>query len=321
MLQPMQSIGIDVSKSKLDVCFSSNCTYQFSKFNNDAESISCLITQLPPNVPIVIESTADYHILLSCMLYEANLNVFVINPIITKKLINSTVRGSKSDKNDAKLLSNIGITYLSELKSFNMDRSSILLKKKMKLLTKLINTTTSLNRSFKGYQDLSSQLDKGYDPDIENIADKLKDIRKLVKKKEQEILADYNSDISKEISKLRGVSEIGAKKLSLHLEGKVFEKANQVVAFAGLDVRRKQSGSSIHSKGHISKRGSSHLRDLLFKLAWGLKMNNHKFREIYERHRKRGKHYYTCLIILSKKLLRIVFGLIKNRGQLDESLI
>lgn len=311
MFDSIQSVGIDVSLKKLDVYVKSSNEYISFSVSNDISGITELSDKLGNTTsPIILESSGDYHILSSCILKESNLNVYVINPIITNKLIRASIRGAKSDKKDAKLLANLGLTHIDELNVFTSNRPNIILKKEVKVLRKVKQEIKTLQKSIKALDTLSDQLEVTSDTSI--LKEKLKDLEKYVAKKEELILKDYNNLLSEEISKIRGVSEKAAKVIGLFLEDKTFEKANQLIAFTGYDVRRKQSGSSIDTRGSLSKRGDSNLRDILFKTAWGLKMNNEIFNEIYERARSKGKHYYTCLNILVRKLLKIIFGIIKS---------
>lgn len=321
MSQFMQSIGIDVSKAKLDVCFLYIQEARIKTFENTPEGISKLIeTITTPQTPIIIEATGDFHLLASCMLKEAGLSVFVINPLITKKLTNATIRGSKSDKADAKLLAKLAITHQEELVEYHDDRDSIILKKELKSLRNTVLKLREARKSLKQLGETTIALKGSANDMITELETDIVKLEKAIKNIEHNLLKRYDRKLATELAKISGVSTKAAKLITIHLEGKVFDDASKLVAFTGFDVRRRQSGTSINTKGCLSKRGSSFLRDILFKTAWGLKMHNEKFRDIFEKARSKGKHYYTCLNIIVRKLLRIVYGLMKSGGQLDQNL-
>ena len=98
------SIGIDVSKKTLAVaCMMENRTATHESIGNDEKSIAALMTSISmsmknPHIPIVIESTGDFHLLSSLMLREGGFAVKCINPVISKELERRDVRGAKTGK-------------------------------------------------------------------------------------------------------------------------------------------------------------------------------------------------------------------------------
>ncbi|MGH9048085.1 MAG: IS110 family transposase [Acidimicrobiales bacterium] len=82
-----------------------------------------------------------------------------------------------------------------------------------------------------------------------------------------------------------------------------FENANQVRAFAGLDPSIYQSGKFEASSAHISKRGSPHLREALYRASLPAVQSNPACRDLYERMRAKGKAHRSALTAVSAKLL------------------
>ena len=99
-----------------------------------------------------------------------------------------------------------------------------------------------------------------------------------------------------------------------------FKTKRQLIAYMGIDPRRKQSGSSIDRKMGISKRGSPVARHFLFMTIQGILMSSSKMKaeknEIYDYYKKKrsgaGKHYYALVIACASKLLRMIFGRYKD---------
>jgi len=90
-----------------------------------------------------------------------------------------------------------------------------------------------------------------------------------------------------------------------------FKDRNAVVAFAGLDPSISESGRSRHY-GHISKRGSSVLRDALYMAAMSARRYNPVCRVLYDRLKSRGKHHNVCMVAVARKLLLIAYSVLKN---------
>ena len=97
-----------------------------------------------------------------------------------------------------------------------------------------------------------------------------------------------------------------------------FNNADQLVAFAGLDVSRYQSGES-DVTGKMVKHGSSYLREYLMNVAETSLIHNPSLYEYYLKKRNEGKAHRVALSHVAKKLVRIIFSLEKNNTDFDMS--
>lgn len=97
-----------------------------------------------------------------------------------------------------------------------------------------------------------------------------------------------------------------------------FNTADQLVAFAGLDVSRYQSGQS-DVTGKMVKHGSSYLREYLMNVAESSLIHNPSIYEYYLKKRNEGKAHRVALSHVAKKLVRIIFSLEKNNTDFDMS--
>ena len=97
-----------------------------------------------------------------------------------------------------------------------------------------------------------------------------------------------------------------------------FNNADQLVAFAGLDVSRYQSGES-DVTGKMVKHGSSYLREYLMNVAESSLIHNPSLYEYYLKKRNEGKSHRVALSHVAKKLIRIIFSLEKNNTNFDMS--
>lgn len=60
-----------------------------------------------------------------------------------------------------------------------------------------------------------------------------------------------------------------------------FETRNKLIVYAGTDPSVRQSGTSLHSNGRISKKGSASLRRYFYIMAMGVMKNNTHFKTYY----------------------------------------
>lgn len=311
MRDKLLSLGIDVSKSKLDVCllFEDNKTRNL-QITNDRKGTLSLIEKLITYqeieaVPVIIEATGGYHYSITFYLLEKGFKkVFVINPLITKKYLQSSIRKVKTDKADAKLLARMVLT--EKLHCYAETKQELIRKKKIRLLQFLQKQVQQLSTKLSGAKDSSIS-----DPfEIET----LESIKKTFQGKIEEVKKEIVKTLDLKATKIKGVSDVNHRAIVIELGNlKRFSNKKQITAFAGLDPSVKESGTSVKGRSRISKRGSKALRHFLYQSAWGVMMHNEEYKEYYMKKKLEGKHYFTCLTAISRKLLcEIYFELKKD---------
>lgn len=91
-----------------------------------------------------------------------------------------------------------------------------------------------------------------------------------------------------------------------------FNSPKQLVAFAGLDPSVRQSGQFQGTENHLSKRGSPYLR----RAAWLAAMNARRFdpvfKAFYDHKMQRGKHSFTALGAVARKLISVVYAILRD---------
>ena len=105
-----------------------------------------------------------------------------------------------------------------------------------------------------------------------------------------------------------------------------FAQKSSLVAFAGIDPGRDDSGSKVSNKGRIGKRGSPHLRKTLFvimSILLQLKPEKDPVYQFLDKKRFEGKPFYVYTTAGGTKFLRIYYGRVrdclKEKGLWDES--
>lgn len=86
-------------------------------------------------------------------------------------------------------------------------------------------------------------------------------------------------------------------------------------AFAGLDPATHQSGKFIATGVSMVKRGSPYLRWAILNASRLIAMRDPCFKDYYQRKRKEGKHHFVALTHVAKKLIRVIFKLLKTNSQ------
>lgn len=93
-----------------------------------------------------------------------------------------------------------------------------------------------------------------------------------------------------------------------------FKSADALISYAGTDPVNKRSGSSVHTEGQISRKGSRYLRYALIVFAEIARRHNPVLKELFERLKAgQRKRHYLALVAVANKLVRYVYSVLKNQ--------
>lgn len=91
-----------------------------------------------------------------------------------------------------------------------------------------------------------------------------------------------------------------------------FENHGKLLAFAGLEPSTNQSGNYTANKTPMVKRGSKYLRWALLQAARQVAYRDETFGRYYARKKAENKHHFVVLNHTAKKLVRVLFHLLKT---------
>lgn len=97
-----------------------------------------------------------------------------------------------------------------------------------------------------------------------------------------------------------------------------FSSPAQLQAFAGLEPSIYQSGQMDNS-GRMVKRGSPYLRYALILAAQSICRHSPRFKFYLALKRSQGKHYSVAISHAAKKLIRVIYHLLKTNQTFDEA--
>jgi transposase len=99
-----------------------------------------------------------------------------------------------------------------------------------------------------------------------------------------------------------------------------FSSAKKMAAFCGLTPKQRQSGSSIKGRAKLSKIGNSQLRKSLFFPAIVAMQYNPIIINLKKRLLKAGKCKMLIVGAAMRKLVHIIYGVLKNKTPFNENL-
>lgn len=308
-------IGIDVASEKLDLCVQINgATAYTGTIEYTDATLSQFLAEHPEinteSAIIGMESTGDYHRRAATVLLERGFTVKLLNPILTKRYTNTTIRGIKTDKTDAELIAKLvaeGLGDPLDLAQLQDQRKDLL-----RLSTRLVQVSSQLQLVLQSIKRRSLSEAEHLERGISDIIEELHD---LADDTVEQVTAE-RSDEERFIDSIPGFST----KLSAvvhHEIGDVgrFPGSKSLVAFAGLDPKIRQSGKKLNTTGKLTKRGSAHLRAALFLASNVARNYDSELKAYYEKKKAEGKKHSEILCIISRKLLARIYTVLKERRE------
>ena len=311
-------LGIDISKSTFDTALLTNNKVKFKKFNNTSKGFSELKKWLESrsmhDVHACMESTGHYGEKLAQYLYDNKFKVSVVNPARIKGFSMSKLSRVKTDKADSEL-----IAYFCQVMQPDLWQPTPLhiqeLQQWVRRLDSLIANKNQENNRLDG---ASEAVAINIGSHIEFLDKQIKEIEELISNHIKEH-KDLN-DKSKLLNSIPGIGEktIGVVLAFLAVEN--FDSAKQVAAFVGLNPKPRQSGSSVLGVGRISKTGNTDLRKAFYMPAVVSMRFNPIIKNFTERLSDAGKSKMVIVIAAMRKLLHIIYGVLKNQTSFNENI-
>ncbi|WP_371220766.1 IS110-like element ISOt5 family transposase [Orientia tsutsugamushi] len=311
-------VGIDVSKETFDAAVLINNKVQTRKFNNNSEGFNKLVTWLKSRGSghVCMEATGIYWKNLAKYLYDYGYKVSVVNPARIKGFAMSKLSRTKTDKADSVLIADFCKAmkpeawypqplYIQELQQL-VNRLNVLIKHK----------TQETNR----LEGASKAIANNIQMHIEFLETQIKEIEQLINDH-----IKNNKDLHNKAMLLESIPGIGAKTQAVVLaflaDIEKFSSAKQVVAFVGLNPKHRQSGSSVRGASRISRTGNSDLRKSFYMPAMSALRHNCIIKQFSQRLSDTGKPKMLILIAAMRKLLHIIYGVLKHNSPFNPNVL
>lgn len=306
--------GIDVSHTTLDVSYQNNLGELFYlKVGNNNNGFKKILEHTGIGYHFVMEATGVYYIRLAFWLHEQGCKLSVVNALSIKRYIQMHLERNKSDKKDAAWICRYAIEQRPAY--WEMPDSAYFECKQ------LYNTIREYAEQIKRFNNQLHSLkllpipSKDTIRSLEKMKDHLaKEMDNLETKLETQ-LAQWQPAQLKNVSSIKGIGKRATAMLIVFTQGfKYTHNHRQLISFAGLAPSEYSSGTSIHGKSRIYKRGGKNLRDVLYMCSMNAIKTNPACKALYERLRANGKTGKQGLIAVCNKLLKQVFAVVKNNS-------
>lgn len=317
----LPALGIDISKSKFDICLSrEGGKFRHKVFPNSPAGFSQLSTWLAKykveRVHACLEATGIYGEAVTAYLDGAGHVVSVVNPAAIKAYGQSHLSRTKTDKADATLIA-----------QFCLERRPPQWRPLPAEIRELQALVRRLDSLLEMRQMEANRLEvAGVETVKASLAGHLAFLDDEIAKTERLLRTHIGShpSLKEQRDLLLTIPGIGdttaAKLLGEILDVKLYGSARQLAAFAGLAPRLHESGSSIKRKARLSKTGAPRLRKALYFPAIVAIRHNPKIRALGMRMKERGKCPMQIIGAAMRKLVHIAYGVLKSGRPFDPEL-
>ena len=314
-------IGIDVSKKKLDVCALFDGKSRKKIVDNSVSGFKSLrnwIFKNNINNPhICMESTGCYSESVAEFFHELGFKVSVVNPLQIKAFRNSKLIRQKTDSVDAQIIAKFCLQNApAAWKPRSPEQKDL-----HNLNVRISALKAELNRASNALEN--KNLSKVI---LKSIHDELKFLKKQIVLLEDEApkIINSNQNLKEQFDRITEIKGVG-EKLALAIIADMpdvsnFQKSGQFSAFAGVSPSHFQSGSSVRGKSRISRLGSKSIRKVLYMSALVVKNHNPHFQKFVQNLQKKGKAPKIIIVAIMRKLMCILFGMLKNSSNFDPKL-
>jgi transposase len=316
--ESMNYLGIDISKDKFDVALLTGGKGKHKVFKNNLAGFERLTQWLQSHcvhsTHACMESTGRYGEDLAKYLCRQKHKVSIVNPACIKAYAQSQLKRTKTDKVDASLIARF--CEMNEPTGWEPPSEGmeelVELTRRISHLEKL---KTSENNHLQSGIRSRAAIESG-EKVICSLDEEIKKMKKRISK-----IVDSDEDLKKKkglLQTIPGVGERTAEVILSETRGmKLFENARQLAAYSGITPMKRQSGSSLNSKGSISRLGNKNLRTAMYFPAIVAKRCNPIIKMICERLSERGKSGKQVVCAAIRKLLHIVFGVLRSGKPFD----
>jgi len=320
-----QVVGIDVAQKELVVSIGRMHDdlvpeiYGHHSFANTPKGFDALVTWVSKRsdasiaVHYVLEATGVYHEKLAYFLHEAGHGVNVILPNRISSYQRTLDIKTVTDKTAAEAITRFGL----ERKLQQWEKPKPVFKKLQQLTRErdqLIQTRTLIKNQLHAEQ-AQAEPNKG---SVKRLKQQIALLDKQEKEIQKEILSEVESDESlkravKNLCSLPGVGVLTAVIVLAETNGfELIRNKRQLASYAGLDVKEKQSGTSVKGKPRISKRGNRHLRKAMHFPALGAIRRDERFKAIFARLVAKHGIKMKAVVAVQRRLLEMIFILYKT---------
>ena len=326
-----QVLGVDVSQKELVVCLGRMYDdwmpelYASKTFSNTEKGFLLLLDWVKkltdPSIPVryLMEATGVYHESFAYFLKDQDLPVSIVLPNKISNYARSLTIKTVTDKTASEAITQFGL----ERNLDDWEKPSPVYKK-MRQLTRerdqiVVERTMVKNQ-------IHAELAEA-EPNKSSVK-RINRRIEFLNNQEKEITVELSAvikankpvdDSVKLLCSIPGVGILTAATILAETNGfELIRNKRQLTSYAGLDVKEKQSGTSVKGASKISKRGNKSLRKAMHLPALTVIRHDPRFKAIFERMVSKHGIKMKAAVAIQRKLLEMTYTIFKTKKKYDE---
>lgn len=327
-----QVAGIDVAQKELVVSFGSidhNLTleiFDYKVFSNSPKGFADLTkwaekkAENDVKIRYVMEATGVYHEALAHYLTDHGFEASIVLPNKISNFFRTLTVNTVTDK-----------TASEAIARFGLERKLEVWRKPRKVFRELKQLTRERDQLVSDRTVLKNQLhaEKTEAFPNQNSISRLGKRIKLIDKQEQEIKAEIAAIVKNDqeladkintITTIPGVGKLTAVIVLAETNGfELIKNKKQLVSYSGLDVKLKDSGTSVKGKPRISKKGNKHLRKAMYMPALSAIKCNEQHKALFVRLVSKHGVKMKAAVAVQRKMLELIYSIFKSNMPFDEN--
>lgn len=329
-----QVAGIDVAQKELVVTLGrmlddfSIELFSYKVFKNNDSGVKLLVdwvnklTDYDVPVRYVMEATGVYHQKLAYYLVDNGCQISIVLPNKISNYIRTLELKTITDKSCSQAIAQFGLerkldkwakpkSIYKELQQLTRERDQIVQERSV-IKNQIHAEKTESEPNQKSLERMQARI-------------------RFLNSQEKEIKADITDIVSKDpdlkqvinnITTIPGVGELTAVIVLAETNGfELIRNKSQLSSYAGLDVKEKQSGTSVKGKPRISKKGNRNLRKSMHLPSLTAVKWDENFKNIYARLISKNGIKMKALVAVQRKILELIYILFKNETVYDKEYI
>ncbi|MFY7988829.1 MAG: IS110 family transposase [Flavobacterium sp.] len=326
-----QVAGIDVAQKELVITLGrmfEDLTIElfiYKVFKNSDSGIKSLIdwvnNQIENTVPVryVMEATGVYHQKFAYYLVDNGYEVSIILPNKISNYMRTIEQKTITDKSCSQAIAQFGL----ERKLDNWKKPKCIYRS-LQQLTRERDQIVQERSVIKNQIHAESTEAMPNNGSLDRMSARIKLLNSQEKEIKKEISEIVKNDQEtkkavERIKSIHGVGELTAVIILAETNGfELIRNKSQLTGYAGLDVREKQSGTSVKGKPRISKKGNRNLRKAVHLPALSAVKWDENFKGIYARLVSKHGIKMKALVAIQRKILELIYILFKNETVYDK---
>ena len=307
-------LGLDVSRDKLDACLLLAPAPRTLTVPNTPQGHARLLAWAAPFGPLHLglEATSTYGHAVAAAAHQAGHTVSLLQPLAVQRYAQATLARNKTDRLDAALVADF--TRTQQPRPWTPPTPG---QARLQAQSRLRDELVAQRQ---GLQNRLATAHASVGPVLRSLR---RSLAAQIARLDAALAATLQADpvLDRQARLLRSIPGVGPV-LGAGLLAELpadLRDARAATAYAGLNPRQRESGTSLRGRARLSKLGNARLRRLLYVPALAALRHNPVLRAQAARLKARGKTGKLMVAALMRKLLCLCVGVLKSGQPWDPS--